>query len=349
MFGLSRHLDDVAAQRARAVSIRAAFAVAAMRMLVLSAFRALGGFAAGARERIAWRLEPVMAAAHADLRWLGSVFSPVVAALALAAASVTVIAPAALIVSAASALVFPPANGEKSFGRSADAIPDYANFIERFRALNDTRWTFSDGWDNGQYMLNDWRRDTLHVSPQGLQIVMGPNPPDARLPLASGELQSHEYFQYGYFEVRMRIPRGPGTGVGFFTYTEPQGTPTWQEIDVEFVGSNTRAVELAYHMAGHPSLKRLNLPFDAADDFHTYGFEWTPEGIRWYVDNQLAREALDGRAPQMNRPQRLYLSLWSTTLHHWAGRLDQSQAPWSLYVTCVAQAREYRGESLCAN
>jgi beta-glucanase (GH16 family) len=178
---------------------------------------------------------------------------------------------------------------------------------------------------------------------------MGPNPEGAHMPFASGELQSRDVYQYGYYEVRMRVPRGSGTGVGFFTYTEPNGPRTWQEIDIEFIGRDTTGVELTYHLNGRHSGQRLRLPFDAADEYHTYGFEWTPQGIRWYVDNRLAREAINEGAEGMNRPQRLYLSLWSTTLHQWAGRLDRSGAPWTLYVSCVAQAREYRGESLCTS
>jgi beta-glucanase (GH16 family) len=70
----------------------------------------------------------------------------------------------------------------------------------------------------------------------GLSIIMGPNPPDAAKPYAGGELQSDEHFQYGYYEVRMRVPRGDGIVVGFFTYTLPGDRDTQQEIDIEFVG-----------------------------------------------------------------------------------------------------------------
>jgi hypothetical protein len=44
----------------------------------------------------------------------------------------------------------------------------------------------------------------------------------------------------------------------------------------------------------------------------------------------------------------LYLSLSASRIAVWTGELDRSLAPWRLDVTCLAQAREYRGVSLCA-
>lgn len=223
-------------------------------------------------------------------------------------------------------------------------------FIERFRTLDRNRWVFSDGWDNGAWMENDWQAEQLSLSEEGLHITLDRNGPDAAKLFSSGELQSHQGFQYGYFEARMRVPRGDGLVVGLFTYTQPSGRGTWEEIDIEILGRNTRVMEVTYHIHGRSRQTGIDLGFDAADGFHTYAFEWTPDAIRWYVDNELVHEVRGPRVADMRRSQRFYLQLWnSSELYRWVGHINPEEAPWVLTVSCVAQAREYRGVSLCAD
>jgi endo-1,3-1,4-beta-glycanase ExoK len=234
----------------------------------------------------------------------------------------------------------------KAFG----PLPESVTFMERFQTLDDSRWVFSDGWNNGTWMENDWRRDALSLSPEGLLITMGPNPAlPGRRPYMSGELQSHESYLYGYFETRMRIPRGEGVVAGFFTYARPGENNTWEEIDIEFLGRRPRAMAVTYHVHGFSHQDMVDLGFDASQGFHIYGFEWTPDAVRWYVDNRLVHEVRDTRIQRLRRPQRLYLSLWnSTELYRWVGDLDPEEAPWTLGVSCIAHAQRYDGVSLCA-
>lgn len=224
------------------------------------------------------------------------------------------------------------------------------NFIDRFRALDVNRWVLSDGWNNGAYLENDWRAQQISTTHEGMSITLDRSGPGADKIFTSGELQSRESYQYGYFEVRMRVPRGDGLVTGFFTFTRPDGRSSWEEIDIEILGRDTRSMELTYHVHGRARQTIIDLGFDAADDFHVYGIEWTADAIRWYVDGQMVHEARGGRVQDMRRRQRLYLQLWNTAeLYRWAGHINPEEAPWVLSVTCMAQAREYRGQSLCAD
>lgn len=230
-------------------------------------------------------------------------------------------------------------------------LPESLVFIDRFRTLDESRWFISDGWSNGDYMDNDWRREAISLTSNGLAITMNTNPPelgrDKRL--RSGEVRTREAFQYGYFEVSMRTPPGNGVISAFFTYTQPEGTSTWEEIDIELVGSRPRLIETVYHLHGHSTGARVNLGFDPSQSFHTYGFEWTPDALRWYVDNRLVNEYRDARVRRMRRPQNLHIFVASMSgLSHWVGELDPTMEPWTLEVSCVAHAREYEGVSLCA-
>src|SRR5690606_9833299 len=108
-------------------------------------------------------------------------------------------------------------------------------------------------------------------------------------------------------------------------YARPGAENTWGEIDIEILGRDTRSVQLTYFRRGEQHVTTLPLPFDAADGFHTYGFEWTREAIRWYVDGRLIHEETGANGPLPQRPQRLYLHLWNTeTLTEWLGPI----LPW---------------------
>jgi beta-glucanase (GH16 family) len=138
--------------------------------------------------------------------------------------------------------------------------------------------------------------------------------------------------------------------MGFFTYAGQEGGARPHEIDIEILGRNTERLEVTLHQGGGSTGKKLALPFDSADGFHTYGFEWKPDGVSWYVDGKLIHKETKGRALRIDRPQQLMISLWaSERLHRWVGDLDIRQAPWRLDVACAAYAPAYEGKQLCVN
>jgi endo-1,3-1,4-beta-glycanase ExoK len=209
----------------------------------------------------------------------------------------------------------------------AEVLPQMGEaFVERFDGSVDARWSVSDGWSNGGWMTNDWRRSSVETAPGLTAILLQPGPEGSKYKLSSGELQSHDKHRYGYFEVRMKVPRGAGLVTGFFTYAGQEGRTRPNEIDIEILGRNT-------------------LPFDAADGFHVYGFDWQPGHVRWYIDGQLVHAETGGAARRLVRPQQLILNLWaSEQLDAWVGKLDLAKAPWRLDVSCMAYAATYSGQ-----
>jgi endo-1,3-1,4-beta-glycanase ExoK len=221
-------------------------------------------------------------------------------------------------------------------------------FVETFAAIDEERWVVADGWSNGDWTANHWREEQVQIAPHGIDIVLDAAT-DGDKPYASGELQSHEEFRYGYFETRMRVPRGSGLVTGFFTYTRDGHERTWEEIDVEILGRDTHSIQVTYFHRGRDYIVTRPLGFDAAADFHNYGFEWTPAHLRWYVDGTLVHEERGANVPLPRAAQRLYLHLWNTeTLTDWLGSIDPDEGPWRLSVACVAFAPRYEGRPLCA-
>lgn len=222
-------------------------------------------------------------------------------------------------------------------------------FIERFgdSSLSE-HWFISDGWDNGRHMDNDWRKSQLSLDQTGLTLTLEKAPDGHPKPMVSAEVRTLPFYRYGYFEARMKVPKGSGLVTGMFTYAHIDGDVRSNEIDIEILGKDTRTLEATIHQNGKSSLKRVRLPFDSADGFHSLGFDWQPEAVRWYADGQLIFEETGPAVAGLVRPQQLIFDLWgSSELREWVGPFDQSKGPWKLEIACVAYEPAYPGRAIC--
>jgi len=142
-------------------------------------------------------------------------------------------------------------------------------------------------------------------------------------------------FLYGRFEVVMKPSRVSGVLSAFFLYRfDP-----WQEIDAEFVGKDT--TKLLFNVYYNPGREgdlynygfrgtpvRVDLGFDAADDFHRYTIEWDPSGLRFFVDGRLVHHRPAGLpTPVPHLPMRFHVNVWPTCSEELAGPLDASALP----------------------
>src|SRR5690606_21540428 len=153
-------------------------------------------------------------------------------------------------------------------------------FVDRLQTIHSARWRLRDGCSNGDWTENDERAS--QVSPKRNGAVLSLTRQHfGEKPFSSGELQTHQLYRYGYFEARMRVPRGAGIVSGFFTYTRDNRSDSWDEIDIEILGRDTRQVELTYFSGGHRRGVRVPLPFDASEGLHSYGLEWSRARLRW--------------------------------------------------------------------
>lgn len=251
--------------------------------------------------------------------------------------------------------VAPPPEPEPELEAAAPAAPAPAAssepevtgkpFIDRFNTPGlSSRWFVSDGWSNGPWMANDWRASEVELTPDGLALHLREGRSGSEFELAGAEIRTLDFYRYGYFEIRMKVPRDPGVLIGVFTYADRAGKVRPNEIDIEILGRSTRVAELTIHENGRATHKKIALPFDSAEDFHIYGFDWQPEYVRWYVDGRLIHEETGTAARNLVRPQQFIVSVWATReLSAWAGKLDVSRAPWRMDVSCVAHAAAYSG------
>lgn len=110
----------------------------------------------------------------------------------------------------------------------------------------------------------------------------------------SARVNTSESWQYGYFEARMRIPRGKGTWPAFWMMPKANGSwPRCGEIDImEEVGYNPNYIVSTIHCDAYNHVKGTQRTADvlvptSQDEFHVYALEWTADYIRTYVDGKL--------------------------------------------------------------
>jgi beta-glucanase (GH16 family) len=108
----------------------------------------------------------------------------------------------------------------------------------------------------------------------------------------------NEGWQYGYFEARIKLPKGKGTWPAFWMM--PVGNdwktnpwPKCGEIDImEEVGvvpnevSSSIHTQKYNHTIGTQKTHKMTLP-DAEGEFHVYALEWTEDAITTYVDGKV--------------------------------------------------------------
>jgi beta-glucanase (GH16 family) len=108
-------------------------------------------------------------------------------------------------------------------------------------------------------------------------------------PYTSGIIHTQGIFgqQYGYFEIRARLPKGQGLWPAFWLLPATPNVP-W-EIDVfELHGHRPDHVFMAHHWldgnGAHAKITRGYTGPDFTAGFHTFAVDWQPELIAWYVD-----------------------------------------------------------------
>jgi beta-glucanase (GH16 family) len=109
-------------------------------------------------------------------------------------------------------------------------------------------------------------------------------------PYTSGIITTQKGFnqQYGYFEIRARLPAGQGLWPAFWLLPATPNVP-W-EIDVfELHGHLPDNIYMANHWLDgngeHDWVTRRYRGPDFTADFHTFAVEWNADEIIWYVDD----------------------------------------------------------------
>lgn len=194
------------------------------------------------------------------------------------------------------------------------------HFGESFNYHNPEAWEKADGWSNDGMFNCTWRASNANVN-NGLLDLSITNDWSGSKPYAGGEYRTTYKFGYGLYQVNMKPAKNTGIVSSFFTYTGPNDGTPWDEIDIEFLGKDTTKVQFNYYTNGVGNHEYLyDLGFDASQGFHTYGFNWQPGCIIWYVDGKEAHRAYNNIP---SHPGKIMLNIWpGINVNEWLAPYD---------------------------
>lgn len=188
----------------------------------------------------------------------------------------------------------------------------------------------SANWENGGVFNCAWRPGNISFQ-NGIMSIVLKKEIAGKYPYTSGEYRSTKEYGYGSYETRMKAASGNGLVTSFFVYSGIYGTSNHHEIDVEIFGKNPRQVQLNYYVGGKEGKKVvLDLPFDASQGFHNYGFIWKKDSVEWFVDGISVYKA-EGIVP--SRPGKIMANLWPGTkeVSEWLGGIYDGNGATALY------------------
>ncbi|CAM3804823.1 family 16 glycosylhydrolase [Cohnella lubricantis] len=135
---------------------------------------------------------------------------------------------------------------------------------------------------------------------------------------------SHFSQKYGYFEIRAKGQSDRSGHAAFWMNTDDpsiyqqSSRNTTEQLEID-IFENFRRDQYRFNLynpanSGVGNTNGGTYAFDFSEDYHIYAMEWSPEYVRYYVDNQLVKQ-LDG-TNVVDKPMFVYLSLYVNT---WGG------------------------------
>jgi beta-glucanase (GH16 family) len=167
-------------------------------------------------------------------------------------------------------------------------------------APDSSKWSLETGTGNGGW--GNLEKQTYTTSPSNVTVQGGSLKITAKresvggAEFTSARLKSENKFAftYGKVEVRAKLPIGGGTWPAIWMLGKNYPTQTWPacgEIDImEMVGNNPNKVFASLHYPGRSggsSVTNTTTVQTASTEFHVYKTVWTPNYIKFYVDNVL--------------------------------------------------------------
>jgi beta-glucanase (GH16 family) len=207
--------------------------------------------------------------------------------------------------------------------------------------------TGASGWGNNEienYVAGKTGADTLaYVSDGSLKIKCR----KMNGTVYSIRMNTSKSWTYGYFEARLKLPKGKGSWPAFWML--PKNFVSWPldgEIDImEEIGAEPNLVSATIHCDAYNSTKntqKMSRKYvnNAEGSFHVYAMEWTATYIKAYIDGVLYFTFNnDGAGNKSTWPYNVpfYLKLNLAWGGNWGGYLgiDESALPLTYEIDYV--------------
>jgi len=181
-----------------------------------------------------------------------------------------------------------------ALGNFTGCRPTFADDFN-FWWLDPYQWNVK--YNSGRNELQYYAPDAFQVSGGLLRITAEPRPQQGYA-YSSGIITTKNIFaqKYGYFEMRAQLPAGQGLWPAFWLlHSGPAGG---DEIDImEMLGHDPNTIYVSNHWHDEANqLQGQTQPVTSADfssGLHTFGLNWTPDKLAWYVDGVKQAESTD--------------------------------------------------------
>jgi hypothetical protein len=197
------------------------------------------------------------------------------------------------------------------------AIISGYSFCEEIKQEFNSRQEFESFWnistwgnDQQQYSksnvlldtVNGWVRLKINASPQGVK------------PVVVEITSKRNNFLYGSYRASIKFDNIPGGVVGWFVY---RTTEDLHEIDVEYLTRDIKNIHFTlHHEQTSVDYKMKPISFDPTTDFHEYGFDWYPDKVLYFIDDQNV-DSLTKKVP--DAACTIMLNFWSANIADWGG------------------------------
>jgi beta-glucanase (GH16 family) len=239
----------------------------------------------------------------------------------------------------------PGTNAPAGTGGGSGADPFVLAWQDDFDALDSSAWqlqTFTFGGNLAQFSTQN-----ASVANGVLTMQLTPNPASTTEPYNGVEMRSSKTLMYGKVSARMRFATGSGVVSGLVLFYTPYPNCNWNEIDIEHLGDSATTSQLnAQVFVGTPvsncttsvsptqDPQVVNLGANAETDFHQYDIEWTPDGVKYFIDGALLR-TWTAHIDLLKLPETILLTIWASSAASWAGPITPTSAPTSADVDWI--------------
>jgi len=157
-------------------------------------------------------------------------------------------------------------------------------FSDEFNGpLNTANWTNDTPW-NTHYTTGDSEYDDPAncTFANGMMTLKTEDRANHGYAYSSGIVTSlpHTKLTYGYFEIRAKLPSGPGVWPAFWLTND-----STLEIDaLEMLGDRPSRIYGTLHENNSQIYQGIKDGPDYSAGFHTYGVDWQPTYVKWYID-----------------------------------------------------------------
>ncbi|QDP42265.1 glycoside hydrolase family 16 protein [Radiobacillus deserti] len=190
--------------------------------------------------------------------------------------------------------------------------------------LSSSKWNIEDWAANKNNELQYYSPDNVKVENGVLTLTSRQESFKGR-DYTSGAVHTQGKFDflYGKAEMRAKLPAGQGIFPAFWMMTDKE--ETWlPEIDImEMLGHRPDEIWMVHHwLDSNGNLQSNSGSFKGSNfstDYHTFGIEWTPDSITWFIDG-VERFKSEVSVPN----ERMYLYLNTAVGGIWPGDPDHT-------------------------